>query len=72
METPKKLLVLTCIGGIGVLAVSGAANLGRGFPNPYYVDGGQIFWGVLKLLGACILIILYRVWFWDDYPLFPE
>jgi hypothetical protein len=58
--------------GIGVLAVSGAAELGRGFPNPYYVVGGFVFRGALKLLGAFILIIIYWVWFWDEYPCFPE
>jgi hypothetical protein len=72
METLKKLLVLTCVMGIGVLSLSGVADLGRGFPNPYYVDGGLIFRGALKLLGAFILILVYWVWFWDDYPWFPE
>jgi hypothetical protein len=70
MEALKKFLVLTCVGGIGVLAITDAADLGRGFPDPYYVDGGLIYWGALKLLGAFILIILYWVWFWDDYPLY--
>ena len=46
------------------LAFSGATTLVRAFPNPYYVDGGLIFWGTLKLLGA---FILYWVWF-RDYP----
>jgi hypothetical protein len=56
METLKMLLVLTCIIGIGVLSLSGVADLGRGFPNPYYVDGRLIFWGALKLLRAFVLI----------------
>ena len=52
----------------GFLAFSGCLNLVAAFPNPYYVDGGLIFWGVLKLLGAFIIY-----WAWLRYlPVFPE
>ena len=49
---------------IGLLAVWGAGDLVAGFPNPYYVDGGFIFWCVLKLLGAFILYRAWRASFW--------
>jgi hypothetical protein len=49
------------ISAVGVLAVSGAANRVAGFPNPYYIDGGFIYWDVLKLLGA---FIHYGAWLW--------
>ena len=64
METLKRLLTLAGIICMSFLAFSGATTLVRAFPNPYYVDGGLIFWGSLKLLGA---FILYWVWL-RDYP----
>jgi hypothetical protein len=51
-----------------LLAFSGALNLVAAFPNPYYVDGVLIFWGVLKLLAA---FIIYWAWL-RHLPIFPE
>jgi hypothetical protein len=64
----KPVSTLIKILAAGFLAFSGALNLVAGFPNPYYVDGGLIFWGVLKLLAA---FVIYRVWL-RHLPIFPE
>ena len=65
MEGLKLLLKILAA---GFLAFSGALNLVAAFPNPYFVDGGLIFWGVLKLLAA---FIIYWAWL-RHLPIFPE